>query len=299
MPAPDAATGERSILGRVPLTRSEISSAAADLVAAGCELCLVSNRRVLDRLNLTPFGLPCTAVDFLAPGDAAWDARSLMHVYNCLNRLSFGAAEIAMDYWVMIDLGLLSSAFVLVTLPRELLVRLPEDARFTADQQAKLAAAVESLLAEADRRDFRGPVPVAGYCAAPTPAPGCWVGWSLCSIVPGLGTTTKGLALQVYGASTLVGVTQYGNVALRLHRKFGPMRLLSAALDLHPLPHALVYETDVYGPEDDQAPSFLMRCDDAERQRDLQAKIEAGSHTVHVLPPGLDRDGLVPILETS
>ena len=82
-----------------------------------------------------------------------------------------------------------------------------------------------AVLAEAQRLHYDGPIPVAGYCAAPTPAPGAWVGWSLCSAIPGLGTVAKGLALEAYRAKTLAGVAQFYDRALRVHRKFGPMEM--------------------------------------------------------------------------
>ncbi len=283
----------------MPVTRSEISASASALLAEGYEIYIASNRAVLDRLDTTPFGLPCTAVDFLATGELAWQPDGFMRVYNRLNALCFGTNGIAMEYWVMIDLGLLSSAFVLIALPRERLVQLPESPEVSSSRRAELAGHVAQLIAEADERGFDGPIPVAGYCAAPTPEQGRWVGWSLCSVVPGLGTIAKGLALEVYGASTLVGVTQYDNPALHVHRKFGPMRLLSAVLDLHPREFTFVYHTDVYGPETEQLPTTLMDSRDRDRQRELQAKIDAGEHTVQILWPGLDRDGRVPIFEAA
>ncbi len=109
------------------------------------------------------------------------------------------------------------------------------------------------MLAEADRLGYEGPIPVAGYCASPTPDRRAWVGWSLCSAIPGLGTVAKGLGLLAYGARTLTGVTQFYDPALRVHRKFGPMRLLAAVLDLHPVHHTMAYRTDVFGPEEDGA----------------------------------------------
>ena len=87
--------------------------------------------------------------------------------------------------------------------------------------------------------------------------PGEWVGWSLCSAIPGLGTITKGLGLEVYGARTLTGVAQFTDQALRVHRKFGRMRVVSAVLDLHPVPHTLVYRTDVHEDDADGAPTWM------------------------------------------
>ncbi|MGH2929084.1 MAG: hypothetical protein ACRDL8_12840, partial [Solirubrobacteraceae bacterium] len=153
-----------------------------------------------------------------------------------------------------------------------------------------------AVLAEAERLGYRGPVPVAGYCAAPMPAPGSWVGWSLCSAIPGLGSTVKGLALEVYGARALTGVAQYSDRGLRVHRKFGRMEVLRAVLDLHPVPHTLVYRTDVFQDDDESTPTFWLDSRDADTQRAMQARLDAGSSRFYILSPGLV-DDRVPILE--
>jgi hypothetical protein len=154
-----------------------------------------------------------------------------------------------------------------------------------------------AVLAEADRLGHDGPIPVAGYCASPTPDRGAWVGWSLCSAIPGLGTVAKGLGLLAYGAHTLTGVTQFYDPALRVHRKFGPMRLLATVLDLHPVRHTMAYRTDVFGPEDTSAePTLLLDPRDHEAQWALQQRLDAGTHEYFILSPGLVEDR-VPILE--
>jgi hypothetical protein len=155
-----------------------------------------------------------------------------------------------------------------------------------------------AVLAEAERLHHRGPVPVAGYCAAPTPVAGEWVGWSLCSAVPGLGTTVKGVALEVYRADTLTGVAQFTDQALRVHRRFGPMEIMAPTLDLHPVPHTMVYRTHVYGPDSEQAPTMWVDARDLDAQREMQAKVDAGTSRYFILSPGL-ADGQVPILELS
>jgi hypothetical protein len=278
------------------VTRSDISAHAARLLADGYGFHLVSNRAVMGCMDLAPFGLPVTALDFLEGDGPGWRVDDLMRIYNMLNAVSFGPTGTQLPPWVMIDLGLLPSAFLLVTLPPERVRALVEQER-DADRRARLRATIPPVLAEAERLGFRGPIPVAGYCAAPTPAADTWVGWSLCSAIPGLATTTKGLALESYRARTLMGVAQYTNPALRIHRKFGRMRLLSATLELHPVPHTLTYRSELYEDDEPPQPTYLMHAHDVERQRVLQAKIEAG-RTVYVLPPGLVDDA-VPILEVA
>jgi hypothetical protein len=281
----------------LPLTRDEIAARARQLVDEGYGLHLCSNHDVMAHLNTSPFGLPMMALDLLGPPQNPWTEADLMRVYNVLNAAAFGDKGIPLQNWVMIDLGLLPSAFVLVTLPprqaEAALVQARGDPR--REHGAHVLAAV---LAEAARLGHVGPIPIAGYCAAPTPDPAGWVGWSLCSAVPGLGTTVKGLALEVYGAGTVTGVAQFTDQALRVHRRFGPMEILAPTLDLHPVPHTMIYRTAVYGHETEQTPTRWMDCRDRGAQREMQAKIDAGAGRFYILSPGLV-DNRVPILECN
>ena len=282
----------------MPLTRADIAASAQQLLADGYRFFLVSNGAVLERLNRAPFELPVTSLDFLAGHDETWTVADLMRVYNTLNQTSFGAKGIPLQDWVMLDLGLMPSAFLLITLPADRAAAAASDARLDDARRARIQSVLPPVLAHARRLGYDGPIPVAGYCAAPTPVPDAWVGWSLCSAIPGLGTTAKGLALEVYGARTLTGVAQFFDPSLRVHRKFGRMRLLAAVVDLHPVPNTLIYSTDVYDQDDGQSPTSMIDCRDTAAQRELQEKIDAGVTKVYVLAPGLV-DDRVPILETS
>ena len=289
----------------MPLTRADIAAQAHQLLVEGYGLYLASNGAVLAELETAPFGVPVTMVDFLKPnraqadgGAESWSIADLMRVYNTLNATAFGDKGIPLQNWVMIDLGLLPSAFLLVTLPLERARAAAVEERGYASERARTAQVLGAVLAEADRLGYEGPIPVAGYCAAPTPVAGGWVGWSLCSSIPGLGTTTKGLGLEVYRARTLTGVAQFTDQAIRVHRKFGRMEILSAVLDLHPVPHTLVYRTDVHDDDGERAPTVWLDSRDMEAQREMQAKIDAGASRYFVLSPGFV-DHRVPILEVS
>ena len=275
------------------LGAQDVIAAAARLRADGYGLWLASNGAVLPELALDEAGL--TPLDFLGPYEREWKLEDLMRAYNVLNATAFGAKGIPLPNWVMIDLGLLPSGFVLITLSRS-------DAEAAVDGGGRVAEVLPAVLAEADRLGHGGPIPVAGYCAAPTPRRSDWVGWSLCSAIPGLGTTAKGLGLLAYGAQTLTGVTQFYDPALRVHRKFGPMQLLAAVLDLHSVPHTMAYRTDVFGPEAaDPAhaePTLMLDARDLDAQWELQRRLDAGTHEFFVLPPGLVGDQ-VPILECA
>ena len=279
------------------LTREQIAVAAQRLRGDGYELWLASNGAVLDGLDLAPCGIPVTPLDFLGPYERAWKLEDLMRAYNVLNATAFGAKGIPLPNWVMIDLGLLPSGFLLVTLaPEQAAAALTDPARGDGER-ARIGEVLPAVLAEAQRLGYEGPVPVAGYCAAPTPDRGAWVGWSLCSAIPGLGTVAKGLALEVYGARSLAGVAQFYDPALRVHRKFGPMRLLAAVLDLHTVSHTMAYRTDVFADEAPEArPTLMLGARDLDAQRELQRRLDAGTHEYFILSPGLV-DDRVPILE--
>jgi hypothetical protein len=281
--------------GRLALTRADIAASAERLLDASYGLWLASNGAVLAQLDPNPMGVAVAPLDFLAPHDRAWRIADLMRVYNVLNATSFGAKGIPLQNWVMIDLGLLPSAFLLITLSAERAAEVLGDPRLPAAQRDRIAGVLPAVLAEADRLGYQGPIPVAGYCAAPTPVPGGWVGWSLCSAIPGLGTTAKGLALEAYGAATLTGVAQFFDPALLVHRKFGRMRLLAAVVELHPVPHTLVYRTDVFAEHPDEpSPTLMLDARDGAGQRALQDRLDAGKE-LYVLSPGLI-EGRVPIL---
>ena len=289
----------------MPLTRADIAAQAHQLLVEGYGLYLASNGAVLAELESAPFGVPVTMVDFLKPnraqadgGAESWSVADLMRVYNTLNATAFGDKGIPLQNWVMIDLGLLPSAFLLVTLPLGRARAAAVEERGYASERARTAQVLGAVLAEADRLGYAGPIPVAGYCAAPTPVAGGWVGWSLCSSIPGLGTTTKGLGLEVYRARTLTGVAQFTDQAIRVHRKFGRMEILSAVLDLHPVPHTLVYRTDVHDDDGERAPTAWLDSRDLEAQREMQATLAAGASRYFVLSPGFV-DHRVPILEVS
>jgi hypothetical protein len=288
----------------VRLTRADIAAEAHQLLMEGYGLYLTSNAAVLAELDTAPFGVPVTALDFLKPnpsdpaGDESWAVADLMRIYNVLNATAFGEKGIPLQNWVMIDLGLLPSAFLLVTLPLERARAAAVEERGYAAERARTPQVLGAVLAEADRLGYDGPIPVAGYCGAPTPVAGGWVGWSLCSSIPGLGSTTKGLGLEVYRAKTLTGVAQFTDQAIRVHRKFGRMEIVAAVLDLHPVPHTLVYRTDVHDDDGERAPTMWMDARDLDCQREMQAKLDAGTSRFYVLSPGFV-DHRVPILEVS
>lgn len=273
------------------LTKAQITKARS-LLDEGFSFYLASNARVLDVLDTAPGGLPVTPLDFLKPSPEAWSVNDFMRVYNRLNGVAFDSTDLGMPMWVMVDLALLPSAFLLITLPLGDLV-----ARQAQATDEKDAARMAELIAEAAKWDFTGPIPIAGYCAAPSAKSGHWIGWSVCAALEGRGhaSLAKAMGLHAYGTKTLLGITQFNKRATRIHRKFGRMRIVSAMLPLHTVEHTYVYETDV-GVADDREISFVMDATDIARQLDMQSKIDAGTHAFYILFPGLD-DGRIAIHE--
>jgi hypothetical protein len=89
-------------------------------------------------------------------------------------------------------------------------------------------------------------VPLAEYTALCTPANGDVVGFSLFSLMPGLGLRAKALALLVMEARRQTGITQIDNVALRTHARFGPLEIVRLGVEVHSRPTTtLVYRLDV------------------------------------------------------
>ena len=202
------------------LSAAEILTDAHRITGEGFELWLASNGDVLDTLDLElgsddEGSVSLTPLDFLGPYERSWKLEDLMRAYNVLNATAFGAKGIPLQNWVMIDLGLLPSGFLLITLPRE---------------------AAERALTDP---------------------------------------------------------------ALRVHRKFGPMRLLAAVLDLHPVHHTMAYRTEVFGADSGGCePTLLLDPRDLDAQWALQRRLDAGTHEYFILSPGLVEDR-VPILERT
>ena len=154
------------------LSRAEIADSAQRLLADGYGLMLVSNRAVLDHLELRPLGVPITPVDFLDVDQEAWKVADLMRVYNVLNETAFGEKGIPLQNWVMLDLGLLPSAFLLITLSAQRAA-----AALSTATRPLTRTVLGAVMAEAERLGHGGPIPIAGYCAAPKPAETTPSGW--------------------------------------------------------------------------------------------------------------------------
>jgi hypothetical protein len=273
------------------------------LAAQHVEFFLASNETLREHLNETPYGHKLTWLDFTDTADKGWSTREFLNRFNVINGIAFGDRGIPMPQWVMVDLILMPSAAVIAGLPQDAFAEMVERSTFRFDTDVKRLLRAEQDAMRAS--GYTGPVPVGGYCAAPSAAPGTWVGWSLWSLMPavGLGQAAKALALSAYRARKLDGVTQYDNSALKVHTRFGALKIVVATVPFHTSPGSFVYESDftaaIGGPGTTE-PSFLLDPFDHERQSAMQKAIEAGQSEFYLLPPGHVTDNgrtYVPILE--
>lgn len=272
------------------------------LLDQGLEFFLASNESMRPHLNVAPYGHKLTWLDFTDTAEKGWDTGEFLNLFNVINGIAFGDRGIPMPQWVMVDLILMPSAAVIAGLSQDAFAVMVETATFPFDSDVRLH--LREVQDEVRRSGYAGPIPVGGYCAAPSAAPGTWVGWSLWSLMPkaGLGRAVKALALSAYRTDRLDGVTQYDNSALKVHTRFGSLRIVVATVPFHTSPGSFVYETDLTlragGP--DREPTFLLDPLDHERQRAMQRAIEEDRSEFHVLAPGHLVDGggtRVPILE--
>lgn len=273
-----------------------------DLTAQGVEFFLASNGSLRRHLNEVPYGYKLTWLDFTDIDQDISNINKFLDLFNVINGIAFGDRGIPMPQWVMVDLILMPSAAVIASLPQDAFAIMVENSTFSFDSDVK--GHLRKVLDRARQDEYAGPMPVGGYCAAPSAALGTWVGWSLWSLMPnvGLGQAVKALALSAYRAHKLDGVTQYDNSALKVHTRFGALRVAVGSVPFHTSPGSFVYETDFTCPMRPDAldPSFLLDPFDLERQQEMQRSITDGRTEFYVLPPGhVDYDGraYVPVLE--
>ncbi len=281
----------------------DLRGQAERLRSEGFEFFLASNELIFPHINKSPLGIDLELVDVTKTAEKPWNVNHFLRLYNLFDGLAFGSRGMAMPHWVMVDLALLPSAIVIITTSLDHLMSIAE----AKDCPRDLKRTIETMHGDVNSLEFDGPVPVAAYCGAATPVPGRWVGWSLFSVLPGfgLGVLAKQLAMAAYQVEFLDGVTQYDNSSLRIHTKFGPLRVRTAQLDVHTSLYSFVYEMNLGenapnlgSPE----PTFLLEAYDSTKQGEMQKAIENGDRAYYVLPPGLVERGteqLVPIYETT
>jgi hypothetical protein len=169
--------------------------------------------------------------------------------YHAANAARFGG-PVALPGWVLADLYLLPSVVVML-----------------ADAHDAIAAAA---------------------CLVPTLVPGTVMGVSLFSNMEGqgLGYAVKRLALTMMRARVQRGITQWDSRALRVHTRFGPLRVLGPAPAVHGLAaRSFVYEVELGAPSP-AAAQFVL-------PEDAPSLTATAEHLV--VAPGLSPDGRVAL----
>ncbi|HET9074952.1 MAG TPA: hypothetical protein VFN48_10260 [Solirubrobacteraceae bacterium] len=275
-----------------------VRARCAELSRLGVEFSVAATPDNLAAFELTPLGVPLTALAFLT---ADWRHDVMLRLWNQMDAYAFGPREMPMPNWVLVDHALMSSGLIMAACDEAALPGLLERFGVTEAERGIL----DLLLADIHALGYDGPVPIAGYCAAPTAERSRWMGWSMCSAIPhaGLGFAVKALGLETYRAGVVTGVTQYDNVSLRSHVKFGPARIESAIVDLHTAPGSLVYSSDLAawrrgetpGSAEAREPDLLLSARDRDGHLELQRRIEAGAR-VEIVAPGLITGGAEPLV---
>lgn len=259
---------------------------------------VVSTVDNLPALDLAPFGVAmATHIDPLRVG-----SQGFLDILHRLDGLTFGPEGMPMPRWVFYDCSELPGAIYGFARPAR-----------------TLWPAARALFQVPD--DYDGLVPLSMYIAIPMAHRGVWFGHNLASSAPalrtagltdvdltGLGSLTKGLALQAFGVKHFWGATQWASDALYIHAKFGPLRLATAWTPAHSEPATLTYGFDVAvnrlrasmgdpsitlpRPE----PDGWIRAGDHDAMIALQDRIEAGERFLVTGPPRrLDGVQEVPI----
>jgi hypothetical protein len=164
----------------------------------------------------------CRVIDVLDDATAP-----VFHLVNAANARAY--AGMPMPPWVQLDCASLPAGLIGLGRMRDdvdeaLVDTLIEGVRATFGDGAAAACA-----------QWRGLIPLAEYTCVQTPEPGHVVGFSLYSLVTGLGLRTKAMALAMHQARVQTGIAQIDNSALRLHVALGPLDVRAAGVAVHTL----------------------------------------------------------------
>ena len=262
---------------------------------------LVATPFNLPSLNLAPFGVPIRPEHIIDP--LKLESEVFLRLLHRLDGLTFGPEGMPMPRWVFFDCSELPGAIYGLARPA-----------------ATLWPKARELFKIPD--GYEGLVPVSMYVAIPMYRPGMWFGHNLSSLAPvferagvteldlrGLGSLTKGLALQCFQVREFWGATQWLSKALYIHVKFGPLDLQTAYTPAHSEHETLTYgfqvsEASLRASMGDPtvtlerpAPTFWLEGHDVPGMVALQDRIEAGEKFVIPDAPRSTADGgvLVPI----
>ncbi len=219
------------------------------------------------------FGFPVEFIDITLQEN--------IHFCKLLRKLdgkAHGDSALAAEGWVMLDCGLLPSAYV------------------------GLGKLVENCSAEVKEKlgvgpNYEGIVPLSEYCIIPRVISGSWVSHTLATIDQGkrLGFLTKVIGLKLFNVGHYIGVAQYTNPALKTHTLLGDLQLKTAMAPIHDYPDmTFVYEQWVYQSllehlpltvEQPREPDFFLDPSNLREKQALQRSIEKGD-TYYIISPG-------------
>jgi hypothetical protein len=200
---------------------------------ATTESFLITHPANWSALDLGPFGVPIPAERRYAA--TSLRSREIVDGLHHLDAATFGDQQMLMPRWVLFDCG----AF-------------PGIVCGFGRRAAELPAAVRAHYRVLGRDDVF--VPLSMWAAIRAAEEGAWFGHNLSSAnalldrdarLPGLGTLTKALGLQVARARAQYGATQWRSPSLALHLRFGDLVLLSAFTPAHTHAETLCYRLDV------------------------------------------------------
>jgi hypothetical protein len=155
------------------------------------------------------------------------DTAPFFHLVNAANARAY--AGMPMPSWVQLDCASLPAGMIGLGRMRD-----DVDAALVAALVEGVRTSFGDDAADACAR-WRGLIPLAEYTCVPTPEPGHVVGFSLYSLVTGLGLRTKAMALAMHQARVQTGIAQLDNAALRLHVALGPLDVRAAGVAVHTL----------------------------------------------------------------
>lgn len=170
------------------------------------------------------------------------DPGRFTRLLNLANGVCYGGG-MGMPEWVMLDCALLPACFIGWMTPAH---TLSAQTRVTLNRglaQVEEARSPSRALVESALNVSLGPlregewVPTSEFCSIPRLISSEVVGYSLYSLLRGLGVRAKALGLWVMatrGVLKQVGVAQWSNLpALRAHLRFGALELIDPITPLH------------------------------------------------------------------
>jgi hypothetical protein len=258
---------------------------------------IATSRKLLSSFDTAPFGKPIKTFLLDEPDDAPF-----LEAYLLSNSLGFESPNHKMPNWVFVDCVLLPCAVVGFTLPVEavpenLLHYYREDKCIDFGKLTHIPITGQSGISNIDKKSLTG---ITLFSL------GKHVG-----NVSKLAVYTRVLGFEVYRAracETYYGITQYDNVALKVHGRFGREMEISQPIVLtHPgKDNTFIYKmkleydpADPVKPHPDVKPTFWLDSRDKAKKQAMMEGIKRGKRYIIAPPFSVQKDGgvFLPIVE--